>query len=92
MEILGVASFPSIVILCYLFGLGIKSIPNEKINAAIPFFVGLVGAGLGAVAYFAIPGMANNLLMALAIGVVSGLASTGINQLIKQANKVTDKE
>lgn len=80
-------AFPAIVVICYLVGLGIKSIPSEKINQAIPFIVGCVGAGLGTVAYFAIVGFADDILTALAVGAVSGLASTGVNQLYKQANK-----
>lgn len=80
-------AFPAIVVICYLVGLGIKSIPNEKINQAIPFVVGCAGVGLGIVAYFSIPAFADNILNAIAVGAVSGLASTGVNQLYKQANK-----
>ena len=80
-------AFPAIVVICYLIGLGIKSIPSEKINQAIPFVVGCAGAGLGILAYFSIPGFSDNILNAIAVGAVSGLASTGVNQLYKQANK-----
>lgn len=80
-------AFPAIVVICYLVGLGIKSIPSEKINQAIPFIVGCAGVGLGIVAYFSVPNFSDNILNAIAIGAVSGLASTGVNQLYKQANK-----
>ena len=78
-------TFPAIVVICYLVGLGIKSIPSAKINQAIPFIVGCAGVGLGILAYFSIPGFSDNILNAVAIGAVSGLASTGVNQLYKQA-------
>ena len=55
-------TFPAIVVICYLVGLGI-------------------------LAYFSIPGFSDNILNAVAIGAVSGLASTGVNQLYRQANK-----
>lgn len=80
-------AFPAIVVICYLVGLGIKSIPSEKINQAIPFIVGCAGVGLGIVAYFSVPNFSDNILNAIAVGAVSGLASTGVNQLYKQANK-----
>ena len=80
-------TFPAIVVICYLVGLGIKSIPSEKINKAIPFIVGCAGVGLGILTYFSIPGFSDNILNAVAIGAVSGLASTGVNQLYRQANK-----
>ena len=80
-------AFPAIVVICYLVGLGIKSIPSEKINQAIPFIVGCAGVALGIVAYFSVPNFSDNILNAIAVGAVSGLASTGVNQLYKQANK-----
>ena len=47
---------------------------------------GFVGGGLAVVVFKTIPNYipADNWLMALAIGIVSGFAATGINQIYKQ--------
>ena len=44
-----------------------------------------MGAGLGVVALRVMPGYpADNILTAVAVGIVSGLAATGANQAFKQ--------
>ena len=51
----------------------------------IPYICGFVGAVLGVVAMQTMPDFpAKDILNAVAIGIVSGLASTGANQLGKQ--------
>lgn len=80
------ATLPAIVVICYLIGFAFKSIGNEKIDKFIPLICGLSGAILGIAIYLTIPYYidAENWAAALAIGIVSGFAATGINQLVKQ--------
>ena len=84
MEIMGIVSFAAIVVICYGVGEIVKVTPLD--NKFIPAILFLVGGILGAVAYLInIPTFpASDILTAIAVGVVSALASTGVNQLIKQ--------
>jgi hypothetical protein len=82
-NIFGIATIPSIIIICYLISQGIKTTPLD--NKYIPIISGVVGGILGVVAMFIVPDFpANDYLMAIAIGIVSGLSATGINQIYKQ--------
>lgn len=77
----------AIVVICYLIGLICKNIPNIK-DSLIPCIVGVCGAILGIAGMYVIPEYpANNIMDAIAVGIVSGLASTGFNQLCKQIKK-----
>lgn len=80
----GIASVAAIVVICYLVGIGVKCIPGVK-NDLIPFIVGIVGLVLGIVAMIiGVPEFpATDYLTAAAVGVVSGLSATGINQAAK---------
>jgi hypothetical protein len=84
---------PAIIGLSYLAGLWFKACPWIK-DELIPALVGTVGAILGAVAYFMNVSWlgADDILMALFIGAGSGLASTGVNQIWKQAQKMIPQE
>ena len=86
MNDLGFIAFPAIVVICYLVGATFKAINNDTLDKFIPVICGFVGGALGVVVFLTIPGYipAQNWLMALAIGIVSGFASTGINQVYKQ--------
>lgn len=77
-------SVVAITVITYLIGMGCKSV--EKLdNKYIPVICGFVGAVLGVVAMRTMPDFpAKDILNAIAIGIVSGLASTGANQLGKQ--------
>lgn len=89
-DILGIIAVPAITIICYLVGIGVKASPlKEKF---IPIIVGIVGAIFGLVAFLTkMPNFpADNFITALAVGIVSGLASTGINQIYKQLTKKTE--
>ena len=83
---LGFIAFPAIVVITYLVGATLKAINNDTLDKFIPVICGFVGGALGVVVFLTIPGYipAQNWLMALAIGIVSGFASTGINQVYKQ--------
>lgn len=78
-----IATVASITIICFLVGMIIKASPLD--DKWIPICVGLCGGILGAVGMTTIPGYpADNLMDAIAVGIVSGLASTGAHQIGKQ--------
>ena len=87
MELFGIFSFAAIAVICYGVGEIIKVTPLD--NKYIPAILFAVGGILGAVAFIInIPTFpANDILTAIAVGVVSALASTGVNQFIKQLAK-----
>lgn len=78
----------AIVVIAYLVGLFAKALPKVKDNY-IPVIVGVCGGILGVVGMYVMPDFpATDILNAIAVGIVSGLASTGVNQVYKQiANK-----
>lgn len=79
-------AFPAIVVMCYLVGLGCKTFGGGKLDKYIPVICGIVGAILGVIMFLTIPNFipAENWAIAIAIGIVSGLAATGANQVYKQ--------
>ena len=86
MEI-GIASVAAITVVCYLVGLIVKaSCVNDRY---IPIACGLCGAVLGPVGlYLGLDGFpAADYMTAVAVGIVSGLAATGVNQVGKQLSK-----
>lgn len=80
----GVATVATITALVYIIGLGVKASPLN--NKWIPAICGVSGILLGIAAmYFGTPDFpAVDLLTAAAVGGVSGLAATGIDQAVKQ--------
>ena len=80
----GIASVAAITVICYLVGLIVKTTSLD--NKFIPAIVGLCGGFLGVAGlYLGLPDFpATDPLTALAVGIVSGLAATGINQAAKQ--------
>ena len=88
MDISTMGTVLAIVVITYLVGLGAKLCPKIKDNS-IPVIVGIVGGILGVVGMYVIPDFpAEDVLNAIAVGIVSGLASTGVDQFRKQAKKV----
>lgn len=79
-------AFPAIVVICYFVGFVCKSFRNEALDRFIPDICGVLGAILGVVIYLTIPNFipAENWVVALCVGIVSGLSATGINQAVKQ--------
>lgn len=77
----------AIVAICYLVGMFVKAV--EKIgDKYIPVIVGTVGGVLGVIGMYVMPEFpANDILNAIAIGIASGLASVGVNQVTKQLKK-----
>lgn len=80
----GIGSVVAITVITYLIGMGCKA--WEKLdNKFIPVICGLVGAVLGVVGLHTMADFpAKDVLNAVAVGIVSGLASTGANQIGKQ--------
>lgn len=80
----GIASVAAITVICYLIGLIVKASPVN--SALIPALVGLCGGVLGVAGlYLGLPDFpATDPLTAAAVGIVSGLAATGVNQIGKQ--------
>ena len=82
-------SVPIIVVCCYIVGELYKQIFKKKTDAYrfIPVLLAIVGGILGVVIFFTNPEMifnAENVWIALGVGIVSGVSATGTNQLIKQ--------
>ena len=79
-------SVPAITILCYLAAQLYKAFINRNLYKHIPVVCMAAGLILGVASYFASPGFipAENVIVAAAIGVVSGGAATGVNQMYKK--------
>ena len=82
---------PIIVLCCYMIGEIYKVIfkKNTKNYKLIPILVACFGGVFGVVIYYTAPTVifnVDNVYSALLIGIISGFASTGTNQLIKQIN------
>lgn len=87
MNITEMGTVLAIVIITYLIGLGAKQIPQIK-DELIPVVVGVSGGILGAIGMYVMPEFpANDIINAIAVGIVSGLASTGMDQVYKQIKK-----
>ena len=83
----GIANVAAITVICYLAGLIAKALPLD--DRYIPIVCGVCGAVLGVAGlYLGLPDFpAGDPLTALAVGIVSGLAATGANQVFKQLDK-----
>ena len=78
----------AITVICYLIGMGAKASGFIK-DEYIPVIVGAIGGVLGIVGMYTIPEFpAQDIINAIAVGIVSGLASTGANQVVRQSTKV----
>lgn len=80
----GLTSVVGITVICYLIGMICKSMPIVP-DKAIPAVCGVSGMLLGIAALQLMPDYpARDIINAMAIGIVSGLAATGVNQLGRQ--------
>ena len=83
---LGIAGVAAITVICFLIGQVVKASGLD--NKWIPITCGISGALLGVLGLFMMPDFpATDYITALAVGIVSGLAATGINQVYKQLTK-----
>lgn len=76
-----------IIIICYLAGTGCKTI-NKLPDKFIPVILGVLGGALGVAGMYVMPDFpAEDIMTSIAVGIMSGLASTGVNQVYKQIGK-----
>lgn len=79
----GIASVAGITVICYLIGQIIKATGLD--NKWIPCIVGVAGGALGIAGLYLMADFpATEPVTAIAVGIVSGLAATGVNQVSKQ--------
>lgn len=79
-----ISTIPAIIVITYLIGCACKATDHIS-DKYIPVIVGTAGGVLGIVGMFVMPDFpAKDILNALAVGIASGLASTGANQIVKQ--------
>lgn len=77
------ATVAGITVICFLVGMGVKVSPLD--DKYIPVIVGVCGGILGGIGMYVIPGFpVDNIIDAIAVGIESGLAATGVHQLGKQ--------
>ena len=87
----GIASVAAITVIAYIVGQIVKATGLD--NKWIPVICGVFGGALGAVGMFLMPDFpANDPITAVAVGIVSGLAATGVNQAVKQLGGSTTEE
>ena len=83
---LGVGGVAVITVICFLVGQLVKATGLD--NKYIPVIVGVAGGALGVLGMFVMPEFpATDYMTAVAVGIVSGLAATGINQVYKQLTR-----
>lgn len=82
----GIASVAAITVICYLVAQGVKATSLD--NKWLPIISGAVGGILGVVGLFVMPDFpSSDIITAIAVGIVSGLAATGVNQIYKQLSE-----
>ena len=87
MDIMQTGTVLAIVVMTYLIGAAAKLIPHIK-DEYIPVIVGVSGGALGVAGMYLMPDFpAQDIMNAIAIGIVSGLSTTGVNQVYKQIKK-----
>ena len=80
---MGITGVAAITVICLLIGQGVKASGVD--NKWIPLTCGLCGAVLGIAGMTIMPEFpATDYITAAAVGIVSGLAATGLNQAVKQ--------
>ena len=83
---LGIAGVAVITVICYLIGQAVKASGLE--NKWIPIIVGTCGGVLGVAGMYLMADFpAQAYLTAIAVGIVSGLAAVGVDQIGKQLNQ-----
>ena len=86
MEYMGLAGVAAISVICWLAGEAVKLSPLE--DKWIPLICGVCGGLLGLLGMRMMPDFpAGDLMSAAAVGIVSGLAATGADQIGKQMKK-----
>ena len=79
----GIASVAGITVICYLAAQAVKATNLD--NKWLPVICGVLGGILGVVVLYWIPEYpAQDIITAIDVGIMSGLAATGVNQVYKQ--------
>ena len=79
----GIASVAGITVICYLAAQAVKATNLD--TKWLPVICGVLGGILGVVGLYWIPEYpAQDIITAIAVGIMSGLAATGVNQVYKQ--------
>lgn len=79
----GLTNVAAITVICYLAALGVKQTPLA--NKWLPTLCGALGGVLGLLGNHLMEQFpADDPLTAVAVGIVSGLAATGVDQVAKQ--------
>lgn len=87
----GIAGVAAITVICYLIAQGVKATPIN--NKWLPVICGALGGILGVVGLMIMPDFpASDYMTSVAIGIVSGLAATGVNQIYKQLAKRNESD
>ena len=82
----GIASVAAITVICYLVAQGVKATNLD--NKWLPVISGVLGGVLGVVGMYVMPDFpSNDIITSIAVGIVSGLAATGANQIYKQLSQ-----
>lgn len=90
MDIMGFTSVAVLTIICYLVASIIKTTPLD--SKWLPIICGVLGGVLGIVAMYIMPDYpAKDILTSIAVGIASGLAATGTNQIFKQLKSNSNK-
>lgn len=90
-EILGIAGVAAITVICFLIAEAVKATALD--NRWLPVICGALGGILGVVALNVMPEFpAKDVITAIAVGIVSGLAATGAHQIYKQQTKKGEHE
>lgn len=83
---LGISAVAVITVIAFFVGEVAKS--TKLNNKWVPVICGAVGALLGVAAMYTVPDFpATDILSAIAVGIVSGIAATGLHQTIKQLSE-----
>lgn len=89
MDLTNVANVVGITVICGVAGMiANNTLSPSKNEKWTPVIVSVVGGILGVIGMHIIPGYpADNIIDAVATGIISGLASTGAHQVYKQQVK-----
>ena len=83
MDVMGITGVAAITVIAYLLGEVAKA--SRLDNKWIPIICGVAGGLLGLLGMAVMPVFpAEDVITALAVGIVSGLAATGADQIRKQ--------
>lgn len=86
MENIGMVGVGAITIICYAIAMGVKATTID--NKWLPVICAVLGGVLGVVGKFVMLDFpAEDILTAISVGISSGLAATGANQVYKQLTK-----